>query len=69
MTDPLGEDFEGVVHCDRARMYLSLSRLQWCWAHLKRDLQALIDSSDRQVQRLGRDLMRPTREMFRLWAR
>lgn len=69
VTDMLGDDFGGVVHCDRARMYLSLSRLQWCWAHLKRDFQALIDHSDRQVQRLGRDLMRPTREMFRLWAR
>jgi transposase len=43
--------------------------LQWCWAHLKRDFQALIDSDDRQVQRLGCDLMRPTRELFRHWAR
>jgi len=69
VRDLLGEDFEGVVHCDRARMYLSLSRLQWCWAHLKRDFQALIDNGDNQAKRLGRDLMRPTREMFRLWAR
>jgi transposase len=69
VTDLLGEDFRGVVHCDRARMYLSLKRLQWCWAHLKRDFQALIDSNDNQVKRLGHDLMRPTREMFRLWVR
>jgi transposase len=69
ITDLLGESFEGVVHCDRARMYLSLSRLQWCWAHLKRDFQALIDCDDNQAKRLGHDLMRPTREMFRLWAR
>jgi transposase len=69
VTDLLGDSFEGVVHCDRARMYLSLPRLQWCWAHLKRDFQALIDSGDNQAKRLGRDLMRPTRELFRLWAR
>lgn len=69
VTDLLGEDFGGVVHCDRARMYLSLSRLQWCWAHLKRDFQSLIDSGDHQAKRLGHDLVRPTREMFRLWAR
>jgi transposase len=69
VTELLGEDFGGVVHCDRARMYLSLSRLQWCWAHLKRDFQALIDSGDNQAKRLGHDLMRPTREMFGLWAR
>jgi transposase len=69
VTDLLGKDFAGVVHCDRARMYLSLKQLQWCWAHLKRDFQALIDSGDHQAKRLGHDLMRPTREMFRLWAR
>jgi hypothetical protein len=44
-------------------------RLQWCWAHLKRDFQALIDSSDKQVTRLGHDLMRPTEELFAVWAR
>jgi transposase len=69
VSDLLGKDFAGVVHCDRARMYLSLKQLQWCWAHLQRDFQALIDSGDHQARRLGHDLMRPTREMFRLWAR
>jgi transposase len=61
--------FTGVVNCDRARMYWSLGRLQWCWAHLKRDFQALIDSDDRQVKRLGQDLMRPTAKLFRHWSR
>lgn len=65
----LTEQFDGAVTCDRAKMYWSLPRLQWCWAHLKRDFQALIDSDDRQVQRLGHDLMRPTRELFRHWSR
>ena len=44
-------------------------RLQWCWAHLQRDFQALIDSSDHQVKRLGHDLMRPTKELLEVWAR
>ena len=69
VTDHLGESFRGVVHCDRAKMYWSLPKLQWCWAHLKRDFQALIDSEDHQVKRLGRELMRETRELFRHWAR
>jgi transposase len=43
--------------------------LQWCWAHLKRDFQALIDDSDHQVKRLGRNLMRPTQALFRHWSR
>jgi transposase len=68
VTDLLGKDFAGVVHCDRARMYLSLERLQWCWAHLKRDFQALVDSGNGQAKRLGYDLLRPTRELFKHWA-
>lgn len=69
VTEPLGNDFTGVVHCDRARMYLSLPRLQWCWAHLKRDFQALADDRRGKVKRLGHDLLRPTRQLFDLWAR
>ncbi|MGH8336681.1 MAG: IS66 family transposase, partial [Gammaproteobacteria bacterium] len=49
----LTDAFQGVVNCDRAKMYWQVGRLQWCWAHLKRDFQALIDHPDRQVQRLG----------------
>ncbi len=61
--------FDGVVNCDRAKMYWRIGRPQWCWAHLKRDFQALVDHPDHQVKRLGRDLMRPTRELFCHWAR
>ena len=69
LTEHLTDRFCGVVMCDRAKMYWSLGRLQWCWAHLKRDFQALIDSDDPQVKRLGHDLMRPTRKLFAAWAR
>jgi transposase len=69
VSDHLGESFGGVVHCDRAKMYWSLPRLQWCWAHLKRDFQGLIDSDDHRAKRLGHELMRETRALFRLWAR
>jgi transposase len=65
----LGAAFAGVIHCDRARMYWAFGRLQWCWAHLKRDFQALIDSPCGKARRLGHDLMRPTKEMFALWAK
>ena len=69
LTEHLTDHFCGVVMCDRAKMYWSLGRLQWCWAHLKRDFQALIDHPDPQVKRLGHDLMRPTRKLFAAWAR
>ena len=69
LQELLTDVFDGVVHCDRAKMYWQKGRLQWCWAHLKRDFQALIDHPDRQVKRLGHDLMRCTRELFRHWSR
>jgi transposase len=69
LQELLTDTFAGVVNCDRAKMYWNLGRPQWCWAHLKRDFQALIDHPDHQVKRLGHDLMRPTRELFRHWAR
>ena len=69
LDDLLTGSFAGIVNCDRAKMYWQCGRLQWCWAHLKRDFQALIDSDDRQAKRLGHDLMKPTRALFSAWAR
>lgn len=69
ITELLGKTFAGVMSCDRAKMYWQCGRLQWCWAHLKRDFQALMDHPDGQVKRLGRDLMGPTKELFRQWSR
>ena len=65
----LGDSFQGIINCDRAKMYWQAKRLQWCWAHLKRDFQALIDHPDKQVQRLGHDLMRQVKLMFQHWRR
>jgi transposase len=65
----LGDSFTGIINCDRAKMYWRAGRLAWCWAHLKRDFQALIDHPDKQVQRLGHDLMRQVKLMFQHWRR
>jgi transposase len=64
----LTADFRGVVTCDRAKMYWRARRLQWCWAHLRRDFQALIDRGDNQAKRLGYDLRRMTGKLFEHWA-
>jgi len=56
-----------ILNCDRAKMYLDGKRLQWCWAHLKRDFQKLIDSPNGQVKRMGHDLMRQHRALFDDW--
>ena len=65
----VGEEFGGVVQCDRARMYWAFAHLQWCWAHLQRDFQALIDGPCPTAKRLGHDLMKPTKELFALWQK
>ena len=66
-TKVLGDDYDGIIHCDRARMYWCFGRLQWCWAHLKRDFQAWIDDSCAAKQQLGHALMRQTKRMFKMW--
>jgi len=68
LQELLGKTFAGVMSCDRAKMYWQCGKLQWCWAHLKRDIQALIDRADPQVKRLGHDLMKPVQELFRQWG-
>ncbi|QVL32470.1 IS66 family transposase [Telmatocola sphagniphila] len=65
----LGDSFTGVLGCDRAKMYWAFGRLQWCWAHLLRDFQSLIDRPCPVARRLGHDLQRQTRAMFELWNR
>jgi len=63
-------NYQGIIlNCDRAKMYLDGKRLQWCWAHLKRDFQKLIDSPNGQVKRMGHDLMRQHRKLFEYWRK
>lgn len=65
----LGKDYGGAVMCDRAKMYFSVGKPQWCWAHLRRDFQSLIDHADRGVSRLGHKLMRQANQVFAWWGR
>jgi transposase len=68
LVELLGETFGGIVTCDRAKMYWRVERVQWCWAHLKRDFQAMIDSGTVQGKWLGSRLRRATCELFEHWA-
>jgi transposase len=68
LTTFLGETFRGIVTCDRAKMYWYLGQLQWCWAHLRRDFQAMIDSGDNSAKHFGWRLRRATCELFEHWA-
>ena len=64
----LTEKFHGIVTCDRAKMYWQVERLQWCWAHLKRDFQAMIDTGNPRSKWIGQRLRRATCELFEHWA-
>jgi transposase len=68
LDDLLGERFCGIVTCDRAKMYWQMKRLQWCWAHLKRDFQAMIDRGNPRSKWLGQRLRHATCELFEHWA-
>jgi transposase len=67
LVDMLGEDFRGIITCDRAKMYWQAERLQWCWAHLARDFQAMIDRGDASARQLGYRLRADTRRLFQHW--
>jgi transposase len=69
ITDLLGAKYRGVVTSDRAKMYDCFERHQWCWAHLKRDFEALAKSPHQGAQRIGRKLGELTRQLFHNWHR
>jgi transposase len=62
------DGFDGFVHSDRWAVYnrFDVCRRQLCWAHLGRDLQAIIDAGGPGADRAG--AMRKGEEaMFRHW--
>ena len=69
LEELLTPNFSGIVTCDRAKMYWRLATLQWCWAHLKRDFQALSESPTRIAKTLGKQLLKETTHVFRQWSR
>lgn len=69
ITHLLGEGFQGIVNCDRAKMYFTVKHLQWCWSHLIRDIQAMIDSGVADRVCIGKKLLEQTKAMFHNWHR
>jgi transposase len=68
-TELLGKDFGGSIVSDRYAGYNAFNtRRQICWAHLKRDFQALIDARGK-AEEIGNRLMDHLHEVFRHWHR
>jgi transposase len=64
----LGQQYAGVATCDRLKSYWWIKRLQWCWAHLRRDFQAMIDRGG-SGQVIGEALLEQSNRLFHLWHR
>lgn len=72
LIDILGSDFGGIVVCD----YYSANKkfindndiqVQYCWAHLVRDIKFLATLSYKTVQRWAEALLTILRKLFELW--
>jgi len=66
----LGADFAGVVGSDRWSAYqrFPAERRALCWAHLKRDFQALVDRGG-EAEPIGRWGLAEIERLFALWHR
>ena len=62
----LGKHYAGVATCDRLKSYWWIERLQWCWAHLRRDFQAMIDRG-KPGKAIGEGLLEQSNRLFHLW--
>lgn len=62
----LGKDYSAVATCDRLKSYWWIKHLQWCWAHLRRDFQAMIDRNG-PGKAIGVRLLRQSDRMFDWW--
>ncbi len=71
----LGEDYDGVIVCDYFSAYrkcladMEGLSVQFCWAHLVRDVKFVAEYPDKVTQRYGLKVLALVRKMFKLLAR
>jgi transposase len=68
VTRLLGTTFTHVATCDRWTAYGHLRRVQWCWAQLRRDVQAMIDRGG-PGRPIGEALLGHSDHLFQWWHR
>ncbi|MGH2350725.1 MAG: IS66 family transposase [Chloroflexota bacterium] len=68
IKDLLGEDYRGTLGTDRYAGYawLDVAFRQVCWAHLRRDFQALVDRGG-PAAALGKSALDLVRQLFMAW--
>ena len=70
----LGETFSGIVGCDYYSVYRKFldetdAVMQFCWAHLIRDVKFLTTLSDPVTRRYGDTLLTEIKKLFHAWHR
>jgi hypothetical protein len=71
LMDVLGKEFQGVIGCDYFSSYRKYMKdfnvaIQFCLAHLIRDIPFLTTLPDPQTRRYGQALLAAVKEMFRI---
>ena len=74
LKDFLGETFAGIIGCDYHSAYRKFlretdARLQFCWAHLIRDVKFLVTLPDPSTKRYGERVLGAMKALFRTWHR
>jgi transposase len=64
----LGPAYRQVVTSDRWKAYNGFRRRQFCWSHLRRDFQAMIDRQNSGMP-IGKELLALSDRMFAWWHR
>ena len=72
LLDILGRDYSGVIICDyysanKKFIKLSNALVQYCWAHLIRDIKFLLTLSHKTLKRWAKALLVVLLKIFRLW--
>jgi transposase len=72
LVDILGKDYSGVITCDyfsanKKFIKLSKAMVQYCWAHLVRDIKFLLTLDTKTLKRWAQGLLDILRKIFKLW--
>lgn len=66
----VGTEYRRVLTSDRHSVYSHLAegRHQWCWSHLRRDFQAMVDRNNAESS-IGKELLAMSGQMLGWWKR
>jgi transposase len=72
LRELLGEEFAGVIHADYYGVYRQYGKeflvlIQYCLAHLIRDIRFLAECGDPIVRDYGEEMLERVRRLFHLW--